>query len=75
VNDATWRYSKALLVAYEGDLDKAYREYRDAFAAPLNVETVPIQSEEFIHLLLEGDPNATGSGSALDSSITAATTI
>jgi len=48
IPDTTWRYSAAFLYAYEGDLNKAYREYKNP--------TVPIQSEDFIHLVLEEEP-------------------
>jgi len=56
VDDASWRYGEAFLAAYEGDLDRAYRWYRDAFSAPLLEETIPIQCEEFIQIVLEAEP-------------------
>jgi hypothetical protein len=56
IDDASWRYGQAFLAAYEGDLHRAYREYRDAFAAPLSDVSVPVQCEEFILIVLELEP-------------------
>ena len=56
VDDASWRYGEAFLSGYEADLDSAYRWYRDAISAPLSDETVPIQCEEFIQIVLETEP-------------------
>ncbi len=56
IPDTTWRYSAAFLYAYEGDLNKAYREYKKAFYNSPENPTVPIQSEDFIHLVLEEEP-------------------
>lgn len=55
--DATWLYSRAFLEAYGGDLAKAYLSYLQAFARPLHSPTVPTQSEEFIHIVLEEEPH------------------
>ena len=57
--DATWRYSEAFLFAYEGDIDSAYRSYRHALESPLSDPTVPTQCEEFIHNVLEEEPERT----------------
>lgn len=57
VDDGSWRYGEAFLTAYEGDLDRAYREYCSAFSAPLQDASVPIQCEEFIQLSLEREPD------------------
>lgn len=57
--DATWRYSEAFLLAYEGDLQGAYRSYSRAFDSPLNDPTVPNQSEEFIQMVLDEEPERT----------------
>jgi hypothetical protein len=54
--DGAWRYSEAFLHAYEGDLQRAYISYRAAFQAPLEDPSVPIQCEEFIHLVLNDEP-------------------
>ena len=54
--DTTWRYSAAFLHGYEGNLKEAWSEYRKAFANPPEDETVPIQSEEFIHIVLGEEP-------------------
>lgn len=56
IPETTWRYSAAFLHAYEGDLKKAYQEYKRAFYDPPQNQTVPIQSEDFIHLVLEEEP-------------------
>lgn len=55
--DVTWRYSLAFLHAYQGDLDAAHEEYRKAFRGPIQNVTVPIQSEEFIHIVFEEEPD------------------
>lgn len=54
--DATWKYSDAFLIAYEGDLDGAYRVYRNALESPLDEPTVPMQCEEFIQIVLDEEP-------------------
>lgn len=56
VPDTIWRYSAAFLYAYEGDLGKAYKEYKRAFYDPPQDPTVPLQCEDFIHLVLEKEP-------------------
>jgi tetratricopeptide (TPR) repeat protein len=55
--DGTWRYSVAFLLAYQGELDQAVREYERAFATPTRDVTVPLQSEEFIHGVLRTEPD------------------
>jgi tetratricopeptide (TPR) repeat protein len=55
--DATWRYSMAFLLAYEGKLDQAVAEYERAFKARVDNVTVPIQSEEFIQNVLSREPD------------------
>jgi len=57
VQDVTWRYSLAFLHAYNGDLESAHDEYRRAFRGVLQNITVPIQSEEFIQIVLEEEPD------------------
>ena len=37
VQDSAWMYGEAFLFAYEGDLDRAYRSYRDAFSSPKKI--------------------------------------
>lgn len=56
VSDPTWRYSVAFLDAYEGDLDSAYRQYKRAFREVPSDPSVPIQTEEFMHLVLDEEP-------------------
>jgi len=53
ISDPTWRYSRAFLHAYEGDLRAAWDEYRPAFRQSLAETSVPVQSEEFIHDVLD----------------------
>ncbi len=55
--DTTWRYSKAFLLAYDGRMDEASEQLRHAVRNPPNDSTVPIQSEEFIHRVLEAEPD------------------
>lgn len=55
-SDATWRYNEAFLCAYEGDLEAAYRSYSRAFEAPLGESSVPTQSEEFIQIIIDEEP-------------------
>jgi tetratricopeptide (TPR) repeat protein len=54
--DPVWRYSEAFLLAYDGDLPAASRAYKAAFKRTLTDPTVPIQSEEFIQLVLDKEP-------------------
>lgn len=56
MRDGAWRYSRAFLLAYEGNMAAAIREYGRAFRAPLSSITVPIQCEEFIQLVFEEEP-------------------
>ena len=57
VRDTTWRYSEAFLHAYEGDLKSAGDSYKRAFRKPPESGTAAIQSEEFIHLVLDEEPD------------------
>lgn len=55
--DSTWLYNLAFLEAYGGDLDEAYRRYSRAFREPLANDTVPVQVEEFMQLVLDEEPD------------------
>ena len=55
--DPVWRYSEAFLLAYEGDLGKASAVYKQAFAKTLLDATVPVQTEEFIQIVLDQEPD------------------
>ena len=55
--DAAWRYSKGFLLAYQGDLDGAWKYYRQAFHYPSHENNIPIHVEEFIQLILEQEPD------------------
>jgi hypothetical protein len=57
MKDAVWRYSHAFLYAYEGNLSRARSEYEAAFRGPLADVTVPVQIEEFMHIVLEEEPD------------------
>jgi hypothetical protein len=57
LTDATWMYSDAFLLAYEGDLEGAYRAYRRAFQSPLADPTIPMQCEEFIQIVIDEEPD------------------
>lgn len=50
--DASWLYSKAFLLAYQGDLTQAYHIYQQAFKG-FTAPIVPIEVEEFILNVLE----------------------
>lgn len=55
VHDVTWRYSYAFLLAYEGDLSKANKEYKRAFKGVVQ----PIALKEitdFITWILQKEP-------------------
>jgi hypothetical protein len=56
VPEGTWRYSGAFLHAYAGDLRTARKWYRMAVDTGTMNETVPIQTEEFIYLVLDEEP-------------------
>lgn len=56
INDGTWAYSYAFLFAYQGEMKKARRIYKTAFAYSCNPE-VYLQTEEFILWVLEQEPD------------------
>ena len=56
-SDSTWWYSRAFLHAYQGKMDEAASDYRHAFAGPIRDVTVPVQSEEFIAIVLAEEPD------------------
>lgn len=56
IRDSAWRFSLAFLLAYEGDLDGAHDEYRRAFRADSGAQNVHIQTEDFINMILEREP-------------------
>ena len=56
MKDGTWRFSRAFLFGYEGKTKKAYDEYMRAFRGPSVHTNVPIQCEEFIHVILAEEP-------------------
>ncbi|MDP1624396.1 MAG: hypothetical protein Q8L64_01365 [bacterium] len=58
-SDATWRYSLAFLYAYIGDEKKCLQHYDRAFKGEVSNISVPVQSEEFINLLLIDEPEQT----------------
>ncbi|MBA4107274.1 MAG: hypothetical protein C0485_16130 [Pirellula sp.] len=59
VDDATWMYSDAFLSAYEYDLERSYRIYRKAFEYPTSDQTLVIQVEEFIQIVIDEEPQRT----------------
>jgi hypothetical protein len=59
VIDSLWMYNDAFLFAYEGDLQSAYKLYRQAETMPLNDETLPVQLEEFIQIVIDEEPHQT----------------
>lgn len=56
VDDPVRRYNLAFLAAFQGDLKQARSHYKLATEGALSDVTVPIQCEEFIHLMLEKFP-------------------
>ncbi len=56
IRDATWRYSYAFLLAYKGELRKARRMYKNAFAHEC-ADSVPCETEEFILRVLQEEPD------------------
>ena len=57
--DPTWMYSLAFLRAYVGDLQGAYKMYRDAARAAHTDLSTPVQAEEFIQHVLDEEPDKT----------------
>lgn len=58
IRDATWRYSLAFLHAYCGDLELAHNEYRRAFRGRISSDNVAIQTEEFIQIVIDEEPQS-----------------
>lgn len=56
IEDATWRYGYAFLIAYRGDLQQAILQYTQAFKGRVD-DNVPIETEEFILWVLEQEPH------------------
>ncbi|MFA6174134.1 MAG: hypothetical protein WC701_10695 [Kiritimatiellales bacterium] len=56
--DATWRYSRAFLFAYSGQLEDAKNEYEKAFDRGCH-ESVPLQCESFMLWVLGQEPDKT----------------
>jgi tetratricopeptide (TPR) repeat protein len=54
--DSTWRISRAFLFAYKGDLLAAHDDYREARRRGISNSNVPLQSEEFINIVLGEEP-------------------
>ncbi|MEQ1691277.1 MAG: hypothetical protein ABMA00_08340, partial [Gemmatimonas sp.] len=54
--DQTWRFSYAFLLAYTGRMREARDQYRIAFNGVTSSETVPVQAEEFIQMILDEEP-------------------
>jgi tetratricopeptide (TPR) repeat protein len=51
-----WMYNEAFLLAYEKDLQGAYKLYQKALQAPSNDPTLPIQLEEFVQIVIDEEP-------------------
>lgn len=54
--DNTHRYSQAFLLGYEGKLREAHEVYRIVFRHPPANDNVPLQSEEFINIVVDEEP-------------------
>src|SRR5437667_11683051 len=55
--DGTWRYSGAFLHAYAGNLRDARKWYQLAVSVGTPDQTVPLQTEEFIYIVLDEEPD------------------
>lgn len=55
--NATWLYSRAFLHAYQGKMEEAVKDYRNAFKGPVPDQSVPVQCEEFIQIVLGKEPD------------------
>jgi hypothetical protein len=56
-SDSTWLYCRAFLHAYQGKMDEAMYDYKNAFKGSVVDQSVPIQCEEFIHIVLSQEPH------------------
>jgi hypothetical protein len=56
IQDATWRFSYAFLMAYSGNLAMARHLYHGAFKHFYNRADVPFQTEEFMNWVLKVEP-------------------
>lgn len=54
--DVTWRYNYAFLLAYEGNLKKAFKEYKRASQGYCTEPRVLLDIEDFICWILEKEP-------------------
>lgn len=59
VEDPTWKYSKAFLLAYNGRMNDAVRTYKAAFKIPTKDTSVPFEIEEFIDWVVNQEPSKT----------------
>lgn len=57
IKDATWMYNYAFVLAYRGNLPEAHVMYKRAFTAKHHIGNVPVESEEFIRLVMEKEPH------------------
>ena len=56
-SDSTWWFSRGFLHVYQGKMEEAVSDYRRAFAGPIQDVTVPVQTEEFIQIILAEEPD------------------
>jgi hypothetical protein len=57
IQDTTWRFSYAFLMAYSGKMNMARHLYHGAFKHFYNRADVPFQTEEFLYWVLEVEPD------------------
>jgi tetratricopeptide (TPR) repeat protein len=55
--DPTWRYNLAFLYAYEGQLEEANEQYRQAFKGELMNPDIPLHCEDFMQRILDKEPD------------------
>jgi tetratricopeptide (TPR) repeat protein len=55
--DGLWLYNLGFLHAYQGDLKRAVRMYREAFKLPLRDPSILAQTEQFMFWLLDQEPD------------------
>lgn len=58
-SDVGWRYNLAFLFAYENNMKQAIKEYRQAFKGYLSEPKILDQITDFIHWVLEIEPQMT----------------
>jgi len=56
IKDAAWKYSQAFISTYEGNLDTAHDQYREAFRENSPNDRIAVECEDFINIVLKEEP-------------------